>query len=44
MPDMEARERIPAAVQQLLDEGEDPERITVRRIAARAGVCIGTVS
>ncbi len=44
MPDMEARERILAAVQQLLDEGEDPERITVRRIAARAGVGIGTVS
>lgn len=44
MPESEARERILSAVRQLLDEGVEPESITVRKIAARAGVGIGTVS
>ncbi len=44
MPDNEAREKILAAVRQLLDQGVDPESITVRKIAAQAGVGIGTVS
>ncbi len=44
MPDIEARERILTAVREMLEEGVDPESITVRKIAARAGVGIGTVS
>jgi AcrR family transcriptional regulator len=44
MSDNEARDRIRKAVQVLLEEGCDPEGITVRQIAAKAGVGIGTVS
>lgn len=44
MSDNEARERIVKAVQELLQEGVPAEDITVRLIARRAGVGIGTVS
>lgn len=44
MPEKEAREKIVQAVQDMLREGCTAEDITVRQIAARAGVGIGTVS
>jgi AcrR family transcriptional regulator len=44
MSDTEAREKIVEATQALLAEGVSADDITVRRIAARAGVGIGTVS
>ena len=44
MSDTEARDKIIQAVRDLLGEGCAAEDITVRRIAQRAGVGIGTVS
>jgi AcrR family transcriptional regulator len=44
LSDMEAREKIVKAVQDMLQEGCEAQDITVRQIAARAGVGIGTVS
>lgn len=40
----EPRERILAAAAALLDETSDPQRITVRQIAERAGVGIGLIN
>lgn len=44
MSDNEAKDGILAAVRELLEEGCDPADITVRKIAAKANVGIGTVS
>ncbi len=44
MSDNEGKEKIIAAVRELLQEGCPPENITVRKIAQRAQVGIGTVS
>lgn len=44
MSDNEAKDRIFKAVKELLAGGCDPEDLTVRQIAAKAGVGIGTVS
>lgn len=44
MPDNEARDRIIRAVQDLLAEGCPAQDLTVRKIAQRAGVGIGTLS
>lgn len=44
MPETEAKDKIITAVQELLAQGCPPEDITVRKIAQRAGVGIGTVS
>ena len=43
-PAQEPRERILAAAAALLDETSDPQRITVRQIAERAGVGIGLIN
>ena len=40
----DARERILRATIELLDSGHDPERLTVRQIAARAGVAVGAIN
>jgi AcrR family transcriptional regulator len=44
MPEADAKDRIIKAVRDMLEEGCPPEDITVRQIAKRAGVGIGTVS
>jgi AcrR family transcriptional regulator len=44
MPDNEAKDRIIKAVQDMLEQGCPAEDITVRQIAKKAGVGIGTVS
>jgi AcrR family transcriptional regulator len=40
----DARERILLATVALLNEEQDPERLTVRQIAARAGVAVGAIN
>jgi len=44
MSEQEAKTRLIEATQQLLDEGLDPEKITVRQIAERAQVGLGLIN
>jgi AcrR family transcriptional regulator len=44
MTKIEAKQKIIQATQELLDKGDDPEKITVRQIAAKAGVGIGLIN
>lgn len=42
--ELEARQRILQAAIQMINEADEPERLTIRQIAARAGVGIGLIN
>ncbi len=42
--DLDVRERIVRAALAVLDEVDDVQRVTVRRVAARAGVAVGAIN
>ncbi len=44
MPDGDAKERIIRATMELMEETQDTDKITIREIAARAGVGIGLIN